>query len=319
MRILFVTSNRLGDAVLSTAVLGRLLEQYPDARITVAAGSVPLSLFASVPGLARVIPMVKGRRAAHWRKLWRTTVTTWWDLVVDLRASAFSYVVPTRKRLVFRPSHDPVHRVIQLAGLFGLQDTPPAPRLWSSAVDQAEAKRLIPDDGPVLALGPTANWGGKQWPAERFAETLSRLTGPDGPLPGARIAIVAAPNERDAARPVLDAVEMDRRIDLVGTAGLPVIGAALSRCRLYIGNDSGLMHMAAAAGCPTLGLFGPSPEARYAPWGEHCAVVRGPRSYAEIVADPAFDYRSHETCLGDLEVDSVVSAAEELIARTASR
>lgn len=316
MRILFVTSNRLGDAVLSTAVLGQLLDRYPGARITVAAGPVALPLFAAVPGLERLIPMPKGPRALHWRRLWTQTAGTWWDLVVDLRASAFAYLVPTWRRLVFKPTHAPIHRVVQLAGLFKLAGQPPAPRLWASDADKAEAARLVGGDGPVLAIGPTANWGGKQWPADRFAALVEQLTAIHGPLPAARVAVFGAPNERVAAQPVLDAVPVERRIDLVGTATLPVIGAALARCRLYVGNDSGLMHMAAAAGCPTLGIFGPSPEDRYAPWGAHCAVVRGPRSYKQIVEDPSFDHRLHDTCLDDLEVDKVVTAAQSLLART---
>ena len=66
--------------------------------------------------------------------------------------------------------------------------------------------------------------------------------------------------ERDAARPLLDAVPPGRLVDLVGTIDLPTAHACLGRCAFYLGNDSGLMHIAAASGTPTLGLFGPSSE-----------------------------------------------------------
>ena len=65
-----------------------------------------------------------------------------------------------------------------------------------------------------------------------------------------------------------------RLIDLVGRIDLLTAAAALRRCALFIGNDTGLMHIAAAAGTPTLGLFGPSPIEQYAPWGSRTAVVR---------------------------------------------
>ncbi len=83
------------------------------------------------------------------------------------------------------------HRVRQLGRLFDL-DPPPSPRLWRSPQHERAAGALVPAGGPVLAIGPAANWRGKQWRAERFAELASRLTGADGLLPGARVAVLAA-------------------------------------------------------------------------------------------------------------------------------
>ncbi len=77
------------------------------------------------------------------------------------------------------------------AGLFDL-DPPPSPRLWTAPRHERAAGTLIPPGAPVLAIGPAANWRGKQWRAERFAELAQRLTAADGPLPGARVAVLAA-------------------------------------------------------------------------------------------------------------------------------
>ncbi len=315
MKILFVTSNRIGDAVLSTGLLAWLIEQHPGAHLTIACGPAPAPLFAAVPGLERLIAMPKRRRGGHWVELWRTTVGTVWDVVVDLRSSALSYVLPTRRRLVFRPIKDPAHRLIQLGKLVGAAE-PPAPRLWTSAEHDAGAAGLLPQDAPVLAVGPTANWGGKQWRAERFAETVQCLTAPGGILAGAHVAVFSAPAERPAAEPVLAAIPPERRLDFAGTADLATIAACLRRCALYLGNDSGLMHMAAAAGIPTLGLFGPSPDAVYRPWGERTAVVRTRESYRELVDDPGFDHTSQRSLMDSLSVDAVVAAAEQLWRRS---
>jgi ADP-heptose:LPS heptosyltransferase len=75
------------------------------------------------------------------------------------------------------------------------------------------------------------------------------------------------------------------------------------------------MHLAAAAGCPTIGLFGPSDERLYAPWGEHTRVVRGPRSFAQIQAvDPGF---GQALChMMDLPVKTVLAAANDLLKAT---
>jgi ADP-heptose:LPS heptosyltransferase len=108
---------------------------------------------------------------------------------------------------------------------------------------------------------------------------------------------------------------MHRFIDLSGRVDLLTAFACVKRARLFIGNDSGAMHLAAASGCPTIGLFGPSDERLYAPWGEHTRVVRGPRSYEQIrEVDPGF---TQALChMMDLSVDTVLAAAKDLLKAT---
>ena len=107
-------------------------------------------------------------------------------------------------------------------------------------------------------------------------------------------------------------------IDLAGRTELMTAFACLERARLYIGNDSGLMHMAAASGAPTLGLFGPSPDLHYAPYGPDCAVARTPESYEELMP-PGFDVNITHTLMGNLAIDTVEQAARALIVRTVAR
>jgi ADP-heptose:LPS heptosyltransferase len=205
------------------------------------------------------------------------------------------------------------HRVRQLGRLFDL-DPPPVPCLWTAARHERTAEALLPLGPPVLAIGPAANWRGKQWRADRFAELALRLTAPDGPLPGARVAVLAAAHERAQAEPVLAAIPSGRAIDLVGRTELLTAAAVLRRCALFIGNDTGLMHIAAAAGVPTLGLFGPSPVEQYAPWGRCTASVctELPRS---AMFPPGFDHRTTDTLMDSLSVDAAEAAARRLCAR----
>jgi len=132
-------------------------------------------------------------------------------------------------------------------------------------------------------------------------------------MEGARVAVLAAESEIEAAKPVLYAIPADRRINLIGQVDLPTLGACLARCDLYIGNDSGLMHMAAASGCPTLGLFGPSSEIFYGPWGQRAMSVRGPRSFEDICHAPDYDYKSHDCLMLDLTEEMVITAATRLV------
>ncbi|CAA7612091.1 glycosyltransferase family 9 protein [Magnetospirillum sp. UT-4] len=310
-RILFITASRIGDAVLSTGLLAHLAATRPWARFTVACGASAADLFRPAPFVERVIPMVKRKRSGHWLDLWRATVTTPWSLVVDLRGSGIGYVLPTLERRVLRSSWEPKHRLLHLASVLGIE-RPLAPVLWNNPAQEAEAARLIPAGGPVLAVGPTANWGAKQWPAERFARVAEAVTAASGILPGARVAVFGAEAERESVRPLLDTLPAERVIDLIGKTDLATIHACIRRADLYVGNDSGLMHIAAASGTPTLGLFGPSSELFYGPTGRHCAAVRGPRSFEDICHAPDFDHRSGDCMMLDLEVERVVAAAEDL-------
>jgi len=312
VNILFITATRIGDAVLSTGLLAYLRDRYPQARFTVACGPAPAPLFAALPGVVKVIPMVKQRRAGHWLRLWRQTVTTPWSLVVDLRGSAMGWVVPALRRKTIRSDWSPQHRLAHLARLFGLESTPPLPRLHAGAEAKARAEQLIPGGRPVLAVGPSANWGGKQWPADRFAAAAAALTAPGAVLDGAAIAVFGAANERAAIDTFVAALPPRTIIDVAGSIDLPTAYACLERCNFYLGNDSGLMHMAAAAGIPTLGLFGPSSEILYGPMGQWCRALRGPRSFEDICHAPDFDHRSQKSLMEDLQVAAVIDAATEL-------
>ncbi|HVC58762.1 MAG TPA: glycosyltransferase family 9 protein [Acetobacteraceae bacterium] len=293
MRILFITSNRLGDAVLSTGLLDHLLRAHPDARITVACGPVAEGVFARMPNRERTIVLDKRPYRLHWPGLWFATATTLWDLVVDIRGSAFAWMVPTRRRAIMRPRSGP--KIAQLAAVLRL-DRPPLPVVWTAPEDRARAAALLPVGRPVIALAPTANWPPKTWPAERFAGLFQALQ--DGPMPGAIPAIFAGPGdmERAMAAPLLHA--LPGAIDLGGKLSVPEAAACLARAALFVGNDSGLMHLAAAAGAPALGLFGPTDPAEYAPSGRRAAATA-----------------SGTRQMQDLTVAQALAAATALLAR----
>lgn len=389
MKILFVSSTRIGDAVLSTGLLDHLIRTHPAARITLACGPVAEGVFARMPNRERTIVLEKRPGGLHWLGLWRQVAAGGWDLVVDLRGSALAWLLPrARRRAVMRGGRRPGHRLTHLAAVLGL-DPPPLPVAWYAPADAALAAGLLPGpdartaappdpypwtisappglpgatsapslpgtvappgapptaplaprvpgtaavepgapgtaaapvvtpgigappQGPWIGLGPTANWDGKVWPPERFVAAFRALAAPDGPLPGARAAVFGGPGEaeRAMAAPVLAALPPGAVVDLVGRLALPEAAAALARCALFLGNDSGLMHLAAAAGTPTLGLFGPTPAEEYAPAGRRAAAVLARRRPDAVAAAPA--------TMEDLPVEDVLDAARRLLAPPSS-
>lgn len=314
--ILFIAPSRIGDAVLSSGLIAALVAEIPNARFTIVASALTAPLFAHVPRLGQLIVMEKRPFGGHWFGLWKRTRERRWGLIVDLRGSAISGFLMRQRRAVHRPGGPAVHKVVEAARLLQLGDAPPSPVLYTDERIDSAAAALTRGGGPILAIGPATNWVGKTWPAERFAQVARALLGPGGALEGGRLMILGGPDDRAVGAAVRSAVPKDRLIDLVGKVDLLTAFAALKHARLYIGGDSGLMHLAAAAGTPTLGLFGPSDEDLYAPWGPKGRVVRGPRRFGDIRArDP---HLNHAVChMMDLSVPRVVAAAVDLIADTA--
>lgn len=297
MRILFVTSSRIGDAVIASGALEHFRARYPQARITVACGTIAAPLFMRLPGLERIIAFEKRRFDLHWVDLWRQTAFRPWDIVLDTRGSGLSLFLPAKRRLMVRGGRRPGARWRQIAASLGIEPAP-FPVVWTGAQERARALALLPPGSPIVGLGPSANWDGKIWPADRFIALYQALAAER--LAGARVAVFAGPGEaeRGRAAPVLAA--LPGAIDLVGRLALPEVAACMERLALFVGNDSGLMHVAAAAGAPTLGLFGRSRAEEYAP--------AGPRAAAAIAPGPA-----GEAPMAGLSVAAALEAAEHLL------
>lgn len=310
--ILFITSSRIGDAVLSLGVLDYLARTYPKAHFTIACGPLVTSFFEGFPCAHQVIALKKQKYHKHWFGLWRQVYKTRFDIVVDLRDSIVSRSVRARKRYIFTNAYKMKDsKVIQNGALLGL-DPPPGPRLWFSTAQEKRALELIPDgDVPVLGVGPTANWIGKTWPPERFIEIVRWMTDEGGLMPGARVAVFAAPGEEKNAREVLASVPEERRLDIIAKTDPATAAATIARCNFYIGNDSGLMHCAAAAGVPTFGLFGPSYPEIYRPWGARAAYVSTPESFDALIDYDGYDPKTAPCLMESLSVDMVKDAIKE--------
>ncbi|MDE1895817.1 MAG: glycosyltransferase family 9 protein [Rhodospirillales bacterium] len=295
MKILFITSSRIGDAVISCGILEQLRLNYPQARFTIACGVVAEGVFTRFPALERLIVFEKESFDRHWPRLWLKLAPHVWDIAVDLRGSGITLFLAARKRHILRGGRRPGRRYTQLGASMGFTP-PPLPVAWTAPEDDAKAAALM-GEGPVIALAPTANWEGKIWPAPRFIDAFYELR---AKIPGARAAVFGGPGKAEAAlaAPVLAA--LPDAIDLCGKLSLPEAAACLRRAVLFVGNDSGLMHLAAAAGTPTLGLFGRSKASEYAPAGQHTAIAVAPGPEGEAPME-------------GLDVETVTAAALQLL------
>jgi len=271
-KVLFITSNRIGDCVISSGVIREITRRIPDAQITVACGRPPAPFFRSAPNVERVIILDKKRLAGHWIDLWRQVVGAHWDMVIDIRGSALCWLIPARRRVVYNRGWETGLRKVETISRMMDSAAPLDPEIFLDARAVADRQAVLNPQlaagsgpGPIIALAPIAHQPGKSWPAERWGELVERLKA-EPRFDGWRFMAVGGPGDRAPATPALMAAG-SRGIDFIGKGDILASAAAIDVADLFVGNDSGLMHVAAALGRPTLGLFGPTEWWLYGPWG----------------------------------------------------
>ena len=272
---MFITSTSIGDVILSTGALKWLFDQYPEARFTIVCGSAPSPLFQAMPRLDTIIIVNKRKWRLHWLDVWKQCKTTQWDLIVDLRNTIITRFLHAKNKIINWQWDNMDHKVTLYASVLKLNHVP-NPFLWISQTALNTATQQLPKNRFILAICPTASKVDKCWPIDHFIQLISTLIKPEGILAGATVLIIGSNSERHYITPLLESVPAHQLIDVVG-CDLQLAAAYLKNSSFFIGNDSGLMHMAAAVDTPTLGLFNPhSPPEKFSPWGTHCSYIHKP-------------------------------------------
>jgi lipopolysaccharide heptosyltransferase I len=194
-----------------------------------------------------------------------------------------------------------VRRYLALLRPLGVEveGKPPAETVFVDAADRQVADDFVAvhDLGgkTVVALNPAASLPRKLWPASRLAEVADRLVDSAGIVP----LIIWGPGEE----PLVEAVKRNmKNAPLVAPAtSIKELAHLLSKCTMYLGNDSGPMHLAAAMGAGVVGLFGPTDAARVAPWTERGRSV-----------EPAEAFNKSRAIAG-ITAEQVYRAASELL------
>ena len=175
-RALFITAGPIGDALLTSGLLHRLVETQPQTRFTIAAGPAAAPLFAETPRLERLIPIAKQRYSLHWFDLWRQVGGRRWTTVIDMRGSGLAYTLWAKRRYVYRPSNRgpgaPIlHKVEEAARTMGLDPRALAVSLYvpGDAAARGRASRRCAPDPRDLA--------GRQLAPENLARRAFRRNG----------------------------------------------------------------------------------------------------------------------------------------------
>lgn len=301
-RILVVRLDSIGDVLLSEPAISALRRRYPKARLDVVAGSAGRAILEGHPGINNLILY-----EAPWHAAWRGHGVSWirgtmpllrvlgklrrigYDLVCELRGDfrdiAFASACGARARVgsgdrgggffltrnVSLPAgaHH-LEKAFAIAAVCGAQGPVDRPRLYLSEDQRTQAENLLPRDGgrPYVAIHLGAGFPSKCLPVDRFAQAAEALASR-----GASPVVVGGPDDAPRVAEFKAALSA-QAIDLVGRLTVRETAAVLERCTLFVGNDSGPMHLAAAVGTPVVAAFGPSDAGMYHPWGVPHRIVQ---------------------------------------------
>jgi heptosyltransferase-2 len=328
--ILVRAPNWVGDAIMSLPVLSGLQRLFPQAELTVLAARRVAALFQNLPGVKEVVPYPadRGKWQVLWglrgrfdlalalpnslesaMGLWLTGVPVRLGYAADARRPLLNPAVSGRRQLT--GLHTVFYYLGLLQGLGGIESFTP-PTLYLRELEMATAVQLLPvtaGSGPWVGLSPGAAYGpAKRWPPEHFATVGRELVQKFG----VRLVLLGGPEEAPVALQVQEALGLPV-LNLVGQTDLRQALGVLSRLKLLITNDSGLMHAAAALGTPMVALFGSTDPAATGPFTDQATVLHHPLACA-----PCFQRTCDQgyACLTAISVDEALAAARPWLMET---
>ena len=337
--ILVIKLRYIGDVLLGTPVIRALRERFPDAQIVVAVNRGTEDILKWNPDLNEVLVVERDGLIAQLRFL-KEIRRRRFDCVIDLtdgdRAAILARFsgAPVRIGLneehrwrgllytaVARPGPAATHRIerdLETVRSLGIQPKSGQPVLRTSDQDDQDAARLLDEIAgeplsrgarPLIMFQPGARYWFKAWPAERFADLANLLT----ERGDCRILIGGHEQER-ALVDQIAARTRSKPVVLAGRTTVLQYAAMVKRCALFVGNDNGPMHMAAALGVPVVALFGPSNPSEWGPRGERVEVF-----YKGLDCRKCFHptcTRGEESCMKRISVDEVFAAAARMLGVT---
>ena len=324
MKIVIRAPNWLGDAVMALPAMEAIRLAMPDAVIAVAAIPSVAPIFEEDTSARPDSVVTISDRRAEARQLraggfdtivllpnsFRTALTARragiperWGFAVNLRSPLLTRRVALPKTAVHQSAY-----YLELVRGLGVPAGAALPRVTVTPRTASRVARLLEASGvggstsPIIGFAPGAAYGhAKRWPPSRVAEVIVRLSRERG----ATCVLLGAASDRDAGREIESSLPSDvRTINLIGRTDLRQFAGVLARCRAFVSNDSGGMHLAAAMGVPVTAIFGPTDEKVTAPLGEHDVLIHQVFCRPCLLRDCPIDHR----CMKGITAASVVDA-----------
>lgn len=273
-KILVISLSNIGDVVLTLPVLDILLQDFPQAQLSVVVGPKAGTLFDGNPFVHKVHIFDKKQplyKTIGWvADLWRER----FDLVIDLRNTAIPFLIFPRYRTPAVANgtagvHMKYKHLGRLRAVY--PDATESQTRHAFVVPEKEKAHLRDilraawgENFRYIAVAPGAASAAKRWNVEGFSEVCYQLV----KRYPCKIVLVGDENDRGSAERISGALGADA-LNLCGRTTLVQSGAVLRHAVLAIVNDSAVMHLASYLDVPVLALFGPSDVRKYGPWGCH--------------------------------------------------
>lgn len=352
MKILFIRLRLIGDVVFTTPIVKAVRRAYPDAHLAYLVEPAAAPVIEANPHIDETIVAPKRRGWARLADDWalaRRLRRTRYDVVIDLhggprsawltwmsgapervgyeiRGRAWMYTRRAPRARTLEPRHSVENQWDLLRTWRGWTDAPDRARdSVEMTVDPAAAGRMadrlrlagIVDGDEIIVLHVSAGNPFRRWPERSFAETAAALVSDSARR---KIVFSSGPSDREAAarigtmaRALLGSTA--NRIVQLGDMDLPELRALIDRSRLFIGGDTGPLHIAATSRTPIVAIYGPTLPARSQPWRDpslvQIAVERNGlpcRPCDQRVCAPG-DFR----CLAQLPGSEVIAAARRAL------
>jgi heptosyltransferase-2 len=321
-RVVVRAPNWLGDAVMALPAMAAVRRTFPRSTLAVAAIPSIAPIFQEVTSAAPDEVLIVERRDEakilgngrfdltillpnSFRSAWvakRAGIPHRWGASASGRRWLLTRPVRAAKGKIHQSA-----RYLALMDALGISGTDDLPRISLTAptADRARsflAKHGIDPSTMLVGFAPGAAYGhAKRWPPPRVAEVIGRLN-----ERGAMSVLVGTTDDRDAGREIESALPAGTRVaNLMGRTDLRVLAGILERCQVFVSNDSGAMHLAAALGVPVVAIFGPTDERVTAPLGNHDILLEQVFCRPCMLRDCPIDHR----CMKRVSVDRVFTAA----------
>jgi predicted lipopolysaccharide heptosyltransferase III len=338
-RVLVVRLRSIGDTVLATPSLFALKRFLPHASIDILLEDWVAPVLDKHPHVDNVVTITKGSTTSRARMIWKLRANRY-DVVYNLHGGTTSTFLTRATGAKYRVgyasyqysrlhthtapsplviwSREKLHSAEQQLALLGwtgvpVSDRPPTQLAVTDEAATIIAQRLADiglDQAPFAVIHPAAAFATKQWAAENFARVADEL---------ARHQLPAVVITTESQAGIVEEIKRGAGAKVVALTNLslPEITALLTRARLFVGNDSGIAHMAAAVRTPSVVIFGSSNRAHWSPWAQNAAEV----VYEELECQPCHGYFCEKfdepECIKRVPVDRVTAAIERVLRESA--
>lgn len=340
-KILVVRLDTIGDVLLSEPAIAALRQRFPHARIGLVVNERGREVLSGNPNIDSFMlydapwhAAWRGQRVDRKRaffELWRVIRQLrreHYDLAFELRGDFrdIVFTAATGARIKVGsgwrgggflldydlPFDEEEHRVdfaLRMVAATGAKAEPTAPKIYITDAERASASQKLPNDVCLIAFHLGAGFPSKCLPIEKFAQVANGL-GDQTKGVERQIVVIGGPEDRSLVEDFKRRTHREP-LDLVGKLSIRETAGVLEHCQLFIGNDSGPMHLAAAVGTPTVAFFGPSETRHYHPYGVEQRLLE-----VDLPCRPCDHVHCVHTvylCMSSISADDILMAAEEML------